>query len=245
MLAKIRRPSRDAVGEHAEVLVEQHDVGGVLGHVGGGVHRDADVGGVQRDGVVDAVAQEGDVHARPPRDLDQTRLLIGTHPREDRGAGNGRGERVVVELLDLGAGQDAVDGEADVAADLGGDSAVVAGDDLDRDAEVASFAMRCAGVRLGPVDERQEPRRAAGPAHLRQSARGRLEPLRVATATTRAPSAKRPSSTRAAVSGTPTQRASTASGAPFVIEPGPSFERDDDRGQLALVVERQHRPSRS
>ena len=53
----------DAVGEHAEVLVEQHDVGGVLGDVGGRVDGDADVGGVQRDGVVDAVAEEGDVDA--------------------------------------------------------------------------------------------------------------------------------------------------------------------------------------
>ena len=65
VLAKIRRPSVDAVGEDAEVLVEQDDVGGILGHVGGRVDRDADVGGVQRDGVVDAVAQEGDVAPLP------------------------------------------------------------------------------------------------------------------------------------------------------------------------------------
>ena len=63
VLAKMRRPSHDAVGEHAEVLVEQHDVGGVLGDVGGRVDRDADVGGVQGDRVVDAVAEEGDVVA--------------------------------------------------------------------------------------------------------------------------------------------------------------------------------------
>ena len=63
VLAKIRRPSTHAVGQHAEVLVEQHDVGGVLGHVGGRVDRDADVGGVQRDRVVHAVAEERDVGA--------------------------------------------------------------------------------------------------------------------------------------------------------------------------------------
>ena len=45
---------------------------------------------------------------------------------------DGGGERVVVEALELGAGEHAFDVEAEVAADLGGDGAVVAGDDLDR-----------------------------------------------------------------------------------------------------------------
>ena len=65
VLAKMRRPSIDAVGQDAEVLLEQDDVGGVLGHVGGGVDGDADVRRVQRDGVVDAVAEERDVGAAP------------------------------------------------------------------------------------------------------------------------------------------------------------------------------------
>ena len=53
----------DPVGEDAEVLVEQDDVGGVLGHVGRRLDRDPDVGVVQRDGVVDAVAEEPDGRA--------------------------------------------------------------------------------------------------------------------------------------------------------------------------------------
>ncbi len=65
VFAKMRRPSITPVGEHAEVLVEQHDVGRVLGHVGRGVDRDADIGGVQGDGVVDPVAEERDVAPRP------------------------------------------------------------------------------------------------------------------------------------------------------------------------------------
>ena len=51
VFAKIRRPPIDAVGQHVQVLVQQQHVGGVLGHVGGRVDRDADVGGVQRDRV--------------------------------------------------------------------------------------------------------------------------------------------------------------------------------------------------
>ena len=63
VLAKMRRPFGDAVGEHVEVLLEQDDVGGVLGDVGGRVDRDADVGRVQGERVVDAVAEERDAAA--------------------------------------------------------------------------------------------------------------------------------------------------------------------------------------
>src|SRR6266498_5521922 len=42
----------DAAGKDLEVLVEQDDVGGVLGDVGGRLDGDADVGFVQGDGVV-------------------------------------------------------------------------------------------------------------------------------------------------------------------------------------------------
>src|SRR4029450_12433839 len=66
-----------AVGQHAEVLVQQHDVGGVLGHVGGRLDRDADIGGVEGDRVVDAVAEEGDVDTGAAGDLDDPGLLGG------------------------------------------------------------------------------------------------------------------------------------------------------------------------
>ena len=63
VFAKIRRPSMTPFGQDAQILVQQHDVGGVLGDVGGAVHGDADVRMVQGQGVVDAVAHE----TRPPR----------------------------------------------------------------------------------------------------------------------------------------------------------------------------------
>ena len=49
VLAKIRLPPSDPVGEHVQVLFEQQHVGGVLGHIGSRVHRDPDVSGVQRE----------------------------------------------------------------------------------------------------------------------------------------------------------------------------------------------------
>ena len=64
VLAKVVRPSRTPVDEDVEVLLQQDDVGGLLGHVHGALHRDADVGGVQRRGVVDPVAHVADDVAR-------------------------------------------------------------------------------------------------------------------------------------------------------------------------------------
>ena len=51
----------DAVGEHAEVLFEEDDVGGVFGDVRSGLDRNPDVGGVERDRVVHAVTEKRDV----------------------------------------------------------------------------------------------------------------------------------------------------------------------------------------
>ena len=60
MLAKTLRPSSHALLEHHEVFFQQDQVGGFLGDVGGGIHRDADVGRAQGGCVVDAVAHESD-----------------------------------------------------------------------------------------------------------------------------------------------------------------------------------------
>ena len=70
-------------------------------------------------------------------DLDDARLLVGADPGEDGRVGMAVGQLVVAQALELGPGQDPADVETDVAADLGGDDAVVAGDDLDRDPEAA------------------------------------------------------------------------------------------------------------
>lgn len=51
------RPFGDAVGEHAEVLLQRDHVRGVLGDIGG---RDAHIGRVQGERVADPVTEEGD-----------------------------------------------------------------------------------------------------------------------------------------------------------------------------------------
>jgi hypothetical protein len=101
---------------------EEHDVRRAFRNVGGGVDGDPDVGRVQGDRVVDPVAEEGHVRAGAPGHLDQPRLLIGGDPPEDRRPGDRGGERIVVEAIEVSAAQGAVDGEPDVATDLGGDA---------------------------------------------------------------------------------------------------------------------------
>jgi hypothetical protein len=70
--ASLHHPAR----QHAQVLLEQDDVGGVLRHVGGGVDRDPHVRAVQGEGVVDAVAEEPDRPSVTAEQPDDPRLLL-------------------------------------------------------------------------------------------------------------------------------------------------------------------------
>jgi hypothetical protein len=69
---------------------------------------------------------------------------------------DGGGQGVVVEPLELGAGVDLFEVQAEVAADLAGDGAVVAGDDLDDHTKTVEFGDRLAGIGFGAVDEGEE-----------------------------------------------------------------------------------------
>ena len=128
----------DAVGEHAEVLLQQDDVGGVLGDVGGGVDGDADVGGVQGERVVDAVAEEADgPAAAPAQRRTMPRLLLRADPGEDRRRPRRRRRARRRPAPSMSAPVSVPPtGRPRSRADLLGDARVVAGDDLDRDAEL-------------------------------------------------------------------------------------------------------------
>ena len=161
----------DAVGEHVEVLLQQEHVGGVLGHVGGRVDRDADVGGVQRDGVVDAVAEERDVGAGCAAATRTIRALCsGADPGEDRGAWRSRRPScVVVERVDVGAGErPGPAGRPRSAQTL----AATAGLSPVRILTVMPRpASRCSAARasgFGRVEEDQEAARGAGRARRRR-----------------------------------------------------------------------------
>ena len=83
-----------------------------------------------------------------------------------------RGERVVVEPVDLGAAQHARHRRAPMSRQtLRRDGAVVAGDDLDRDAEAGELGDRRAGIGLRPIDEREEAHEVRPCSSCRASAR--------------------------------------------------------------------------
>ena len=212
----------DAVGEHAEVLVQQDDVGGVLGDVGGGVDGDPDVGGVQGERVVDAVAEERDVARRR-----------GAAPARSRAFCSGltRAKTVVVAIAapsassssaSISAPVSAPDVEAEVAADLLGDRRIVAGDDLDGDAEAGQPVERLGGRR--PWAGRGRP---ADPARRRSCSSSGLSAVEVgarAAGDGDDPAAGGELGVErllGALSGTPAQRSRTLSGAPFVMSSRP------------------------
>ena len=106
-------------------------------------------------------------------------------------------------------------------ADLRGDRRVVAGDDLDGDAEVGEARQRRGGVGLGGSRKTRKPAQLRSRSSAAVSVRGAAARAGSATATTRLPAANSASSAAWAAAGTSAQRASTASGAPLVTSVRP------------------------
>ena len=89
----------------------------------------------------------------------------------------------------------------------------------------ASSAIDAPASGFGRIDEGEEADEGAGHARPAGAGRRRPAPRAVATATTRAPSPNRRSSTPVAAAGTSMHRASTVSGAPFVTSDGRAARR--------------------
>ena len=107
-----------AAVEHAQVLVEQDEVGGFARHVHGAVHREPDVGGVQRRRVVDAVAQVAD-HVPAAAERVNDAVLLGRRDAAEQAHGLGaRRQRRIGQRLDLGSRQHAAHRQAQLGADV-------------------------------------------------------------------------------------------------------------------------------
>ena len=88
-----RAPLLDRRDDRGEVVVGEHDVGGLLRDVGpGDAHRDADVGSLQRRRVVHAVAGHRDDFAERVERAHDPELVLRAHARVDVRAGGRRGE---------------------------------------------------------------------------------------------------------------------------------------------------------
>ena len=156
-----------------------------------------------------------DVRAEAALGEDDARLLLGGDAGEDGRRRQQRDEGGVVEFLEVLSGDDCSGVESDLAAEVRCDLAVVAGDDLDRDPEALEPGERCLDVGLDRVGEAEES--LEGEVALVVLAQVVDGIGRLATATTRAPEAKRPLRVAFASAGTVVQRARTASGAPLAI----------------------------
>ena len=96
----------------------------------------------------------------PPRcrcNADDARLVLGADPGEDRRRRDRVGERLVVECVDVCAGECLGVVQSEVLTDLEGDRRVVARDDLDGDAQCVKSRERRCGVRLRWIEEHQQP----------------------------------------------------------------------------------------
>ena len=64
------------IGDRAQAVVHEHDIGGGTGDVGTTWHGDADLGGNERRAVVDPVADEGDLTPGSLQVLDDGSLVL-------------------------------------------------------------------------------------------------------------------------------------------------------------------------
>ena len=160
--------------QHLQVVLEQDHVGGLLGYIHRRIHRDADVRRMQRWRVIDAVAEVA--HHMPPRleGADHPLLLGRVDAAEQVGGLHPGAQRGVVHRLDVGAGEQPADGDAQLGAHVAGHQVAVAGDDLDGDAGLLQRRQRRAGARLGRVEEGRE----AGEHQLRLVADDRVGVVR-------------------------------------------------------------------
>ena len=149
-----RAPAFDhAPADRREARLEQDDVGRRARHVGRVVHADPHVRRVQRRRVVDAVAEVADDRPASCSARITWSFWSGSTPGEDRRPPRPGDERGMREAPHLLAGQDALDGQPDLAGDVARHQLVVAGDDLEGDALARQLGDRLADSRLGRVAE--------------------------------------------------------------------------------------------
>ena len=145
--------------DRREVVVEQDEVGGLLGDVGAAAHRDADVGVLEGRRVVHAVAGHGHDLAGVPQDRREPQLLLGVDAREDDVAFAQPGPQLaVVDGRELGPGDHVrvpVD-QADPAGDRLGGAAAVARDHDEPDPGAAAAADRVRHLGTRRVDHPDE-----------------------------------------------------------------------------------------
>ena len=158
MLSWIRRPVRTAWAiAPKSSSTRTSDAASRATSVPRFAHRDPDVGGLERGRVVDAVAGHADDLAAGAQGADDAQLVGGHGPGDDVGRGQAVGEGVVVQGLELGAGDDVVGRDPGAAGDRARGVGVVAGDHDDPDAGALAQRDRLGGVVAQRIGEPDQP----------------------------------------------------------------------------------------
>ena len=162
-----------------EVVVGQHDLGGLLGRLGAlAAHGDADIGLLERRRIVDPVA--GHRHHRAPglQCAHHPQLVLGTGAGEHIGLGGQHRQVRIIDRVQVTAfHHHRILGQAELPGDGRGGGGVVAGDHLHRDAGAAAVGDR--GHRLGArwIDEAdQAQEQQPGHVVLLQAPGGPIDP---------------------------------------------------------------------
>ena len=137
-------------------MLQQHEIGGLLGHVHRLVHRDAHVGGVQGRGVVDPVAHVADDVTPLLQGQDDAFLLVGVHLDEEGRPLHDLPQRLVAQIVQLGTGQDTGHLQPHRLRRVQGHQSVVAGDDLELHAQFGQVGDSVLHARLWRVEEKQK-----------------------------------------------------------------------------------------
>ena len=148
-------------GDHGgEVVVGEHDGGGLAGHLGAAAaHGHPDVGVVECGGVVDPVAGHGHDVAALVQGVGDPQLGLGCGPGEDEllVAREQHGQLGVGKRIERSTVHDTVHSDAHAAGDLGGGAAVVAGHDVDADPGAVTRRDRGGDLGAGWVEQPHQP----------------------------------------------------------------------------------------
>ena len=154
----------DRLHNRCEVIVQENERGGFTGHVRSSTaHRNADVGRLQRRCVVHPVARHRNDLAIGFQSIHQPQLLLRDHPGKDVDRSHPPLELGVVDLVQIGAGDDFIDGrEPRLTGDALRRGRMIAGNHDHPDACRVALLHGSGNSRaywIGQADEAQERKR--------------------------------------------------------------------------------------
>lgn len=151
----------DGVDDGRKSGLDEDDIGGGTGGVGGTLDGDSDVGAREGRGVVGSVSSHGDEVTELLKALDDLVLVLGEDSSESVGVEDHLVERQVLAALGEASGLEDLGGvhvvsETETTSSLLGDGKLISGDHLDLDSERLSVVDGLLGVLARGVVDGEE-----------------------------------------------------------------------------------------